>query len=95
MTNSPQRRWFQFGLNTILWMTTAIALGLFGLREHQLRRHYQEIAETNPNKAFQVQLMRFNDILRSDLQRAHDRYPDFEWTEWRVNPNPKRDIRHW
>ncbi len=93
MSNEPKRRWFQLRVGTMLWMTTVVALAPFGLRERQLRLRYQAIAETNPSKAYQVQLEHLNALLERELTRAHALYPDFEETPLPLvrNPDPNRN----
>ncbi len=95
MSINPQRRGFQFGMGTMFWMTAVTALALFGLRERQLRRQYQTIAETDPSKAYQVQLEWHNALLKRELARVQELYPDFILTPLGVAPNRVRDIRHW
>lgn len=95
MSDRSKRRWFQFGIGTILWATTAIALALFGLREHHLRLECQAIAETEPNKAYQVQLEWHNELLKRELARAQEQFPAFSPKPLRGVPTARPDLRNW
>jgi hypothetical protein len=37
MSETPRRRWFQFGIREIFWLTLVVALALFGMLERQRR----------------------------------------------------------
>jgi hypothetical protein len=87
MRSEPNGRRLQFRIGTMLWITALVAAVLFGIRERQLRVRYQTIAEVNPSKAYQVQLERFNALLRRELARAHELCPDFIETPLKVVPN--------
>ena len=50
MSTAPptDRRWFQFGMGTIAWLVVVIALAVYGVNEHRLRRGVE-----NENAALQ------------------------------------------
>jgi hypothetical protein len=73
----------------MLWLMLVVALALFGLRERQLRLRYQAEAEVDPSKGYQVQLERHNELLRRELTRAHEEFPDFKETPIEVAPEVK------
>ena len=37
MPTPPRRRWHQFSLGTLIWLTLVIALAVYGFHEHHLR----------------------------------------------------------